>query len=75
MVPCMLTSVLCKAIGRMMNVKLLVYFDQKGILSTLQCGGRAKWTTNDHLLSLEATVRKTQVKSENVGHLFFGHGL
>ena len=54
--PIALTSVLCKVMERMVNVRLLDFFDQKGTLSTLQCGGRAKRTTIGHLLSVEATV-------------------
>ena len=56
--PITLTSFLCKVMEKMVNVRLLDFFDQKRTLSTLQCGGRAKRTTIDHLLSLEATVRK-----------------
>ena len=56
---------------RMVNVRLLEIFDQKGTLSTLQCGGRAKRKTIDHLLSLEATVRKAQANGEQVVSIFF----
>ena len=52
-----LTSVLCKVMERVINVRLLDFFDRKGTLSTVQCGGRAKRTSIDRLLSLEATVR------------------
>ena len=51
--------------------KTVELFDQKETLSTLQCGGRAKRTTIDHLLSLEATVRKAQANSEHVVSIFF----
>ena len=43
---------------RKVNDRMLDFFDQKGTLSTLQCGGRAKRITIEHILSLEATVRK-----------------
>ena len=66
-----LTSVLCKVTEIMVNVRLLDFFDQKGTLSTLQCGVRAKRTTIDHLLSLEATVRKVQANSQQVVSIFF----
>ena len=56
---------------RMVNVRLLDFFYQKGTLSTLKRGGRAKQTTIDHLLSLEATVRKAQANSEQVVSVFF----
>ena len=56
---------------RMVNVKLLDFFEQKGTLSTLQCGGRAKRTTIDHLFSLEAIVRKAQANSEQFVSNFF----
>ena len=55
----------------MLKVTLLDFFDQKGTLSTLQCGGRAKRTTIDHLLSLEATKRKAQTNIEQVVLIFF----
>ena len=55
----------------MVNVKLLDFFDQKGTLSILQGGDRAKRTTVDHLLSLEATVRKAQANTEQVVSIFF----
>ena len=65
-----LTSVLCKVMERMVKVRLLDFFEQKGTLSTLQRGGRAKRTKIDHLLSLEATVRKAQETSEQVVSIF-----
>ena len=51
--------------------RLLEFFDRKGILSTLQCGERAKQTTIDRLLSLEATVMKAQANSDQVVSIFF----
>ena len=55
----------------MLNVRLLDFFDQIGTLSSLQCGGRAKRISIDHLLSLEATVRKVQANSDQVVSIFF----
>ena len=55
----------------MVNVGLLDFFDQKGALSTLHCGGRANRTTINHLLSLEATVSKAQANIEQVVSTFF----
>ena len=69
--PIALTCVLCKVMERIVNVRLLDFFEQKGALSTLKCGGRAKQRTIDHLLSLEATVRKAQANSEHVVSIFF----
>ena len=69
--PIALTSVICKAMERMVNVRLLDFFEQNGILSTLQCGGRTKRTTIDYLLSLGDTVRKAQANSEQVVSIFF----
>ena len=54
-----------------MNVKLMDFSEQKGTLSPLQWGGKAKRTTVDHLLSLEATVRKAQANTEDVASIFF----
>ena len=69
--PISLTSVLCKVMMGVVNVRLLDFFDQKVTLSTLQCGDRAKRTTIDHLPSLEATVRKAQTNREQVLSIFF----
>ena len=48
----------------MVNVKLLEFSDQKGTPSTLHLWRQSQRTTIDHLLSLEATVRKAQANSE-----------
>ena len=65
-------SFLCKLMDRMTNVGMFEYFEQKGKLSTLKRGGRAKRTTTDHLLCPEATVRKAQANNEQLtmSHLF-----
>ena len=44
--------------GRMINLKLLDYFDKRGMLSTLQCGGRP-------------TGRKAQANNELVSTVCF----
>ena len=69
--PIALTSVLCTVMERMVHVRLFDFFDQKGTLSTVQCGGRTKPTTIDHLLSLDAIVRKAQANNEQVESIFF----
>ena len=69
--PITLISALCKVIEGMVNVRILDFFDQKGTLSTLQYGDRAKRTIIDKLLSLEATVRKTQANSEQLVSIVF----
>ena len=70
--PIALRSVLCKVMEKMVNVRLLDFFNQKGTLSTLKCGGRAKRTTIGHLLSLEATVVTAQATIEQVLSIFTG---
>ena len=69
--PTALTSVLCKVMERMVYIRLFDFFDQKGTLSPLPCGGRAKQTTIDHLLSLETAVGKAQANSEQVVSILF----
>lgn len=69
--PIALTSIMCKLMERMVNLRLLDYFDQEGTLSVLQCGGRSKRSTIDHLISLEATIRKAQANNEHVASIFF----
>ena len=56
---------------RMVYVSLLDFCGQNGTLSRVQSGGRAKQTTIDHLVSLEATVKKAQANSEHVVSIFF----
>ena len=56
-------SVLCKIMERMVKVRLLDFFEHKGTLLTLQFGSRVKRTSIDHLLSLEAIVRKALANS------------
>ena len=52
---------------RMINVRLLVYFDQKLMLSTLPSIRRkAKLITIDHHPSIEVTERTTQTNNEHV---------
>ena len=69
---------------RMVNVRLLDFFDQIETLPSLQCGGRAQLTFVDHILSLEAAVRKAQPNSEQIVSIFYlekahyltrGHGI
>ena len=55
----------------MVYVRLLDFFNRKRTLYTLQCEGRAKRTNIDHLLSLEATVRKAQANGEQVVFILF----
>ena len=69
--PIALTSVLCKVLERMVNVRPLGFFEHRRTLSKLQCGGRAKRRTIDHLLYLEPTVTKVQANSEQIVFFFF----
>ena len=55
----------------MVNVRLLDFFEQKGTLTTLQCGGRAKRGTIKHQLGLEAEVWKAQASGEQIVSIFF----
>ena len=60
-----------QSIGGDCKSKTVWFFHQKGTLSTLQYGVRAKQSTIDHLLSLEATKRKAQASNEQVVSIFF----
>ena len=55
----------------MIIIRLFDFYEQIGNFSTLQCGGRVKQATIDHLLSIEATVRNAQANSEQVVSIFF----
>ena len=69
--PIALTSVLCKIMERMVNVRLQEYLEMKNILSQYQCGGRPKRSTIDQLISLESIVRKAQANNEYLVSIFF----
>ena len=50
-------------------------FDDKGILSTLQCRGWAKRKTIKPILFLESIVKKAPANDENVAYVFFYMGV
>ena len=69
--PIALTSTLGKTVERMINNRLTDYLDMNGILSNVQCGCRRDRSTTDHLVRLEASIRKAFAHSEHLITIFF----
>ena len=53
------------------NVRLQECFDQKGLLSKIQCGDRPERTNTNHLLFHEGTVRSAQARKNHAASVFF----
>ena len=69
--PIALTSVICKIMERIVNVRLLDYLDMKGKSSSIQCGGKAKRSTIDQLIRVETAIRTAFSKNEHIISIFF----
>ena len=69
--PIALTSVVCKTIERLINRRLLDFCDRNKLITNIQCGGRPKSSTVDHLIRLEHNIKKSFVLGEHFVSVFF----
>ena len=65
-----LTSCLYKFLERMVNRRLVDYFQMKGILCKFQCGGRNRRAL-DHPIRLETRIRTALAKNELLVSVFY----
>ena len=69
--PISLTSFLCKMMERMINDRLVWYFESNSLISNLQCRFRSKRCTTDHLIRLETVIREEFIRNEHLTAIFF----
>ena len=69
--PIALTSQMGKVMERMVNDRLVYYFETKGMINVYQSGFRRGRSTMDPMVCLEHDIRKAQVAKETVLAVFF----
>ena len=69
--PISLTSCVCKTLERMINDRLVWYFEHNNILTDIQCGFRKRKSTVDHLVRLESFIRDAFLNKQEVVSIFF----
>ena len=69
--PIALTSCLCKALEKMINVRLVWYLESNILISPVQSGFRSERSTSDNLVRLETFIRDAFVAKEHVVAVFF----
>src|SRR6266516_4152809 len=69
--PITLTSCLCKTMERMVNDRLVYYFESNSVISNLQSGFRKQRCTTDQLVRLETWVREGLANREHVVVVLF----
>ena len=56
---------------RILNDRLVWYFESNGLISNLQCGFRNKRSKTDYLIRLETTTMDAFIRNERLKDIFF----
>ena len=69
--PIALTSCVCKLMEKMVNVRLVWFLEQKGLLNPVQCGFRRMRSCTDVLIRLEASISEAFASKKDHISVFF----
>ena len=69
--PIALTSCVCKLMERMVNQRLVWFFENTGFFSSAKCGFRRNRCTTDHLVSLDTAVRQSFASKQHTFAVLF----
>ena len=69
--PITLTSCICKAFVRMVNIRLVWYLEYHAILTAHQSGFRKHRSTTDQLIKLETIIREGFIKKQHTVGIFY----
>ena len=69
--PIALTSCICKLMEKMVNVRLVWFLEQKGLITPAQCGFRRMHSCTDILVRLEASICEAFILKKHHISVFF----
>ena len=69
--PITLSSCVFKTLIRMVNARLIWYFETNKLITEYQSGFRSQRSSVDYLIQLETLIRKASIKKEHLEAVFF----
>ena len=69
--PIALTSCHCKTMERMINKRLVWFFESNNLYTNSQCGFRSQRSTMDHVVRLETSIREANIQRQHLIAVFF----